>query len=643
MINLSKKKSSRLSNSSRNKNFNLEKDNKQSDFLDFPWEIGYESESELTKEDEIETERSISFSVGNNTLAVGNEKIELSVDVLGVGFSVSNDNGGTIGIGLGIIGIEYNTEGGGELDYLNGLYKIKVEKDGCTYVKDYYIGGIYAHTEIELIPNCDGRKPKDEWDIGPQLPPEELTEDEKNGNIPPGQFPEPPDIDDNCLTWAMVSYTFYRIPKEGDEGGTFKSTMILTEVTPLKEIRWNKNFQERLYEVGVQNITSRRNFGYRIAEREWSLRGHHREEFGRGSYGPYIAIPGNGATILFGTLEYVRGYIQNELYYDFDNYRRFIGTPGFDPSKTRRFLGRIHSIQWYSECPLRLPPPYWPLGNYKKDMKEECGFTEDDRALLLATAQASGGDKEGYPVITPKSLQGFNTEPIKIKNTPEYLAYLHNYLDATLGQFPVTIQIPDVDPAEPGNQKSSPREISNISELLAETLGLALQETINRSDKRLEYGIAMEIELLKVAIFRIDFAIEAIADYLDFDETIEKKEVKLAFNPTDEDKFLERSKQEVPVKVFSEDARRNPSLGTVLSKLLVAAQSVQQAFRIPINPGDVTGSLIDFFKGITGDSEKDRLKKVTDLLESGKLNGDNIGIEDNPKVRKPNSEESNQS
>lgn len=652
MVSLSKKKSSRLSKASRsrnfnlkkNSNFNLEKNNKQGDSSDFSWEPGFESESTLNKEDEIEREWNISITVGDNTLAVGNEKIELSVDVAGVGFSVSNDSGGTIGVGIGIIGIEYNVEGGGELDYFNGLYKIKFEKEGCTYVKDYYIGGIYTHTEIELIPNCDGREPRDEWDTEEQSPPEELTEDEKNGIIPPGKFPEAPDVDDNCLTWAMVSYVFYRFLKEKHGGGVFKSTMLLTEVTPLKEIRWSQNYQERLYEVGIQNITSRRDWGYSVSETDWSLPGHHREEFFRGRYGKYIFIPGNGATILFGTMEYVRRYIQDEWYYDFDNYKSYRDTPGFDPSKVTRYVGRIHSIQWYSECDPRLPPPYWPLGNYKKDMKDECCFTEDDRTRLILTTKASGGDKRGgYPVFTPKSLQGFSQNKIKITSTPEYLGYLHTYLDETLGQYPVTVQIPDTDPAKPGNQKSSPRDIPNISELLAEAYGLILQNTIDRSDKRLEFGVASEIELLKVAIFRLNYLVQAIADFLDFDESVEKKEIKLAFNPADEDKFLERSKRQVEVTVFREDARKNPSLNTILNKLLVAAQSIQQAFRIPINPGDIAGSLVDFFRGVTGESEEDKLKRVADLLESGKLNNDSIGVEDNPKVRKPNSEESNQS
>ena len=655
MVSLSKKKSSRLSKASRsrnfnlkkNSNFNLEKNNKQGESSDFSWELGFESESKLTKEDEIEREWNIEFTVGDNTLAVGNEKIELSIDVAGVGFSVSNDSGGTIGIGLGIVGIEYNVEGGGELDYFNGLYKIEIEKEGCTYVKDYYFGGIYTHTEIELIPNCDGREPKDEWDTGPSYPPEELSDDEKNGNLPPGQRPEPPDVDDNCLVWAMVSYVFYSYFKEKHGGGTHKSTMLLTEVTPLKEIRWSQNYQERLYDVGIHNITSTLDFGYRVDRRPWNLPGHHREEFFRGSYRTYIPIPGNGATILFGNMEYVRGYIQNELYYDFDNYKSYIGVPGFDPSKVTRYVGRIHSIQWYSDCEPRLPPPYWPLGNYKKDkkdMKDKCCFTEDDRTRLMLTTTASGGDKKGgYPVLTPKSLQGFSQEKVKIRSTPEYIAYLHQYLDEILGQYPVTVQIPDTDPAKPGDQKSSPRDIPNISELLAETYGLALQEAIDRSDKRLEYGLASEIELLKIAMFRLDYKVGAIADYLDFDEAVEKKEIKLAFNPADEDNFLERSKRRVEVTFFKEDARTNPSLNTVLNKLLVAAQSIQQAFRIPINPGNITGSLIDFFKGVAGESEQDKLKRVTDLLESGKLNNDNIGIEDNPKVRKPNSEESNQS
>ena len=637
MVSLSKKKSSRLSKTSKgrnfnlgkNSNFNLKKNNNQGESSDFSWEAGFEFESELNKEDEIEREWNVNVTVGNNTLAVGNEKIKLSVDVAGVGFSVSNENGGTIGIGFGIVGIELNMEGGGELDYFNGLYTIKVEKKGCTYVKDYYIGGIYTHTEIQLIPNCDGRKPKDDWDTGPESDPEELTEDEKNGNIPPGQLPGPPDVDDSCLVWAMVSYVFYQIPlrpEEEDVGETFKSTVILTPVTPLEEINW-----PNVYTMRYTNITSRGTFGdYELTTR-WGLRGHSRYDFGPGSYEKYIPIPGHGAFVIRGSLEYVRNFLQRESVYNLDasNYRF-------------RYVGRIHRIVWETECPLILPPPYWPIGNYKKKMKKECCFTEDDRTRLQLVAMVTGADKKGYPVITPSSLQGFSQETVEIENTPQYLAYIHRYMDSVIGQWPVTIQIPDTDPEKPGEQKSTPRDIPNVSEILAETYGLILQEAIDRSDRRLEVGVAAEIELLKVGVFRLGYLVQAIADYLDFAEESVTKEIKLAFSPGDKDDFLKRSKRKVEVAVFNEDARKNPSLNIVLNKLLVAAQSTQQAFGIPVDPTNVAGSLIDFFKGIVGESEQDRIDKVKELLESGKLSNDNIGIQDNPKVRRPDSEEKNQ-
>lgn len=632
MVSLSKKRSSRFSRASRRRNFDLKKNNNQSESLDVPWQVGFETEARLTKDEEIQREWNIELSVWGNTLAVGNEKIGLEIDVIGIGFSVSNENGGTIGIGFGIVGIEMNMEGGGKLDYFNGLYEIEYEKVGCTYVKDYYISRIYVFTEIQLIPNCDGRKPKDEWDTGPESDPEELTEDEKNGNIPPGKFPEPPDVDDSCLVWAMVSYVFYQIPlapKEDEDGTTFKSTVILTPVTPLEEINWPNRYTMR-----YTNITSRGKFGDGELTNRWGLRGHSRYDFGLGSYEEYIPIPGHGATVIRGSLEYVRNFLQREFFYNRDT-----------SSNRFRYVGRIHRIVWETKCPLILPPPYWPIGNYtkKKRMKEECCFTENDRTLLQLTARASGADKKGFPVITPKSLHGFSQEAIKIENTPQYLAYIHRYLDSVLGQWPVTIQIPDIDPEKPGDQKSTPRDIPNISEILAEAYGLIFQEAINRSDKRLEIGMAAEIELLKVGVFRLGYLVQAIADYLDYAEETVTKEIKLAFSPADKDDFLKRSKRKVEVPVFNEDARKNPSLASVLNKLLIAAQTTQQAFGIPVDPTNVTGSLIDFFKGIVGGSEQDRIDKVKELLESGKLSDDNIGIQDNPKVRKPNSEESNQS
>lgn len=82
----------------------------------------------------------------------------LEFEAGGIGAKISTENGGTVGIGIGIAGIEYNAEGGGSIELLNGLYKMEVERRGCSYVKNFYIGEQYIYSEIQLIPNCDPEK-----------------------------------------------------------------------------------------------------------------------------------------------------------------------------------------------------------------------------------------------------------------------------------------------------------------------------------------------------------------------------------------------------------------------------------------------------------------------------------------------------
>ncbi|NEQ39149.1 MAG: hypothetical protein F6K40_24005 [Okeania sp. SIO3I5] len=212
--NLSKKRSRSNSRSRRSKK------KESNDGLDLgDLDLGYESETQFTDEEEFETEWGISISWGDNTVTITNEKIKLGIDVLGVGLSVSNDNGGTVGIGFGIVGIEYNAEGGGKLDYFDGLYKIEVEKEGCTYIKKYYINNIYTHTEVQKIPGCKEEEGDDDGDNG-----KDVRGDE---NLPPGgdggSLGSPMPLPDDAILagywWAKTveKHLFEYVPE--DEGG----------------------------------------------------------------------------------------------------------------------------------------------------------------------------------------------------------------------------------------------------------------------------------------------------------------------------------------------------------------------------------------------------------------------------------------
>ncbi|MDJ0554824.1 MAG: hypothetical protein QNJ68_10345 [Microcoleaceae cyanobacterium MO_207.B10] len=132
------------------------KNNKKYDYLDLDSDIIYEAK--IDKDDEIDKEWGLSVGWKGNEIALTNKRIGVGIDIAGVGLKVSTENGGTVGVGVGVMGVEYDAKGGGKVEYLNGLYEMKVEKVGCTYVKDFYAGGIYTHTEIQEIPGCDEKE-----------------------------------------------------------------------------------------------------------------------------------------------------------------------------------------------------------------------------------------------------------------------------------------------------------------------------------------------------------------------------------------------------------------------------------------------------------------------------------------------------
>ncbi|NEO56582.1 MAG: hypothetical protein F6K54_28005 [Okeania sp. SIO3B5] len=141
----------------------------------------------------------------------------IDIDIGAVGITLSTEDGGTAGIKLGL-GVEYNVQGGGSVDIL-GVYKMEVEKSGCVYVKDFYAGGFYTHTEVELIPNCD---------IEEKEPPEldkdasGMAEDIKS-NFPDNQFGsdsfpgDPDDVLVGVAVWNATEFAYAAYNPDGSK------------------------------------------------------------------------------------------------------------------------------------------------------------------------------------------------------------------------------------------------------------------------------------------------------------------------------------------------------------------------------------------------------------------------------------------
>ncbi|NEQ37007.1 MAG: hypothetical protein F6K40_12280 [Okeania sp. SIO3I5] len=121
-------------------------------------------ENQIQEDGSIEKKYGISLGWKNLGLTVTNQELSVGAMWKGIGVSLSTENGGTFGLGIGIVGFELDRHGGGAISYLLDTFRIEVAKSGCTYIKETFVGGVYVFTEAEEIPDC-----REEEDSGEEI------------------------------------------------------------------------------------------------------------------------------------------------------------------------------------------------------------------------------------------------------------------------------------------------------------------------------------------------------------------------------------------------------------------------------------------------------------------------------------------
>lgn len=150
---------------------------------------------------------------------------------------------------------------------------------------------------------------------------------------------------------------------------------------------------------------------------------------------------------------------------------------------------------------------------------------------MLAPQYYRAGYQE-LPGEVPDSLLSIGSDKDrKILNALDLQQWLIEQLDALVGQFPLEIEIKDTDPLKPGDQ-SKKLELGNLSEVLAELMGLSFMQTQN-SDILINYINRLGVETIatkNAVIITQDYA-KANASYLGYAANPVKREVPYALNP----------------------------------------------------------------------------------------------------------------
>lgn len=107
-----------------------------------------------------------------------------------------------------------------------------------------------------------------------------------------------------------------------------------------------------------------------------------------------------------------------------------------------------------------------------------------------------------YPIEVPESLlNGYplnaenpNSKKVKLYSLTEVIVWFIGQFDSIIGQFPVEIEIDDIDPFTAGNQ-SKLVKLPNLAEAIAEIYGLAIKGTIN-SEVLINLGVRTATEIV---------------------------------------------------------------------------------------------------------------------------------------------------
>jgi hypothetical protein len=169
-------------------------------------------------------------------------------------------------------------------------------------------------------------------------------------------------------------------------------------------------------------------------------------------------------------------------------------------------------------------------GKLGKALDAAVGIGDDSITAIISNVSRRLG-VSSYPITVPNSLlEGFGDENLKIQSNAEFLTWLTYQIDGLVGQFPVEIEVKDIDPLTEGDQTKS-ITLPNISEAIAEIYGLTIKSSVNQEiELNMLLRIAAEIIATKnAAVVTQDYA-RANANFLGYKANYKPRELQYNFD-----------------------------------------------------------------------------------------------------------------
>lgn len=226
--------------------------------------------------------------------------------------------------------------------------------------------------------------------------------------------------------------------------------------------------------------------------------------------------------------------------------------------------------------PVPLPPPP-PPPRPDPPMNCCCDNPENDDLLRLIAYRLGVQD---YPVTVPASLIASpqtDSATQQTESLTQLQAWFVKQVDALSGQFPIEVEIEDIDPTTQGNQTRK-IELPNIAETLAEIYGLSVRSSVN-SDISINFLMRLAAEVIatkNAAVVAQDYS-KANAQFLGYKGNPKNRRLNYAFNPEQLDN-LEGILQECTKTVIGWGCDDDETVVDFLQKIVFASGIIKAVF-----------------------------------------------------------------
>lgn len=169
-------------------------------------------------------------------------------------------------------------------------------------------------------------------------------------------------------------------------------------------------------------------------------------------------------------------------------------------------------------------------GKLEKALNAAVGIGDDSVTGILNKLGRRVG-LDAYPIEVPEALlQGQGDKVIKLQSNAEFLYWIVTQMDGLIGQFPIDIEVKDIDPLKAGDQKKT-ITLPNIAEAIAELYGLTIKSSVNQEvELNMLLRLAAEtIATKNAAVVTQDYA-RANANFLGYKGNFKPRELQYNFD-----------------------------------------------------------------------------------------------------------------